>query len=167
MSIKKIFNEEEFHVKGGKNRQVKSSIKQVVDKETGEVISQEFEKHFVAEVKTDNFFMCFYENFGAFYGLKHLSDVKLIACLCELAEFNTGVVHLSTKIRRVISEKTGISKTNLSRNLKRLKESKLIEEEEGQVTINPAVFWKGSVKERFETIKNGGLTFNIRIVESV
>lgn len=165
MSKKLTRENNEVVLKTTKHKQVQSAFKQVIDKETGEILSQEVEKHFVAQIKTDNFFMCFFENFGAFYGLKHLSDAKLLACLCELAEFNTGIVQLSTKVRKTISEKTGIGLTNLSRNIKRLKDSDLISEEDGEVVINPAVFWKGSIKERVEIIRNGGLMFNIRIVE--
>lgn len=165
MSKKLTKEKNEIVLKTTKNKQVSSVFKQVTDKETGEILYQEVEKHFVAQIKTDNFFMCFFENFATFYGIKHLSDIKLLACLCELAEFNTGIVQLSTKVRRVISEKTGIGLTNLSRNIKRLKETGLITEEAGEVVINPAVFWKGSIKERFEIIKSGGLMFNIRIVE--
>ena len=165
MSKKITRDTTEVVVKSTKNKQVKTAYKQIVDKDTGEIIHQEFEKHFVAQVKSDNFYMCFFENFAPFYGLKHLSDAKLLACLCELAEFNTGIVQLSTKVRKVISEKTKIGLTNLSRNIKRLKETGLITEEYGEVVINPAVFWKGSIKERFEIIKSGGLLFNIRIVE--
>lgn len=167
MRNKLVKSATEFSVKTGKSKQVLSSIKEIVDSETGELLQQEVEKHFVTKVKSDNFFMCFFENFGAFYGLEHLSDVKLIACLCELAEFNTGVVQLSTKIRRVISEKTGIGLTNISRNIKRLKKSGLILEDEGEVTINPAVFWKGSTQERVEIIRSGGLTFSIKLVEAI
>lgn len=165
MAKKIIKDDNEIVLKTGKSKQIQSTYKQIIDKDTGELLSQEVEKHFVAQIKSDNFFMCYFENLAPFYGLKHLSDVKMLACLCELAEFNTGVVQLSTKIRKIISEKTKIGLTNMSRNIKRLVESDLISEEDGQVTINPAVFWKGSIKERIEIIKNGGLTFNVRIVE--
>lgn len=65
-------------------KNVKSIIKTVVDQQTGEVIDQTVEKHFVSEVKTDNFFMIFFESMGVFLGLKQPADMRLIACIYTL-----------------------------------------------------------------------------------
>lgn len=155
----------DFNVNLGKSKQVSSVVKQVVDKDTGEITIQEVEKVFITKVKTDNFFMCFFENFAHFYGLKHLSDIKLIASMCEEAEFNSGVVYMSKGKRIKICERAGISFTNMSKNLSRLVDSGLISESNGDYTINPAVFWKGSIKERIEVLRSGNLSFCIRLVE--
>lgn len=155
----------DFKLTIGKSKYVGSNLKRIVDNETGELIAQDVSKEFLTKIKSGNFFMCFFENFGAFYGLKYVSDTKLIAAMCELADYNTGVVHLTKKVRRELCDKAGISLSNLSKNLKRLLESGLVTEDEGDWQINPAAFWKGSLKTRTEIITNGGLKFNITLVE--
>src|SRR5690606_38562412 len=125
MSKKITRDTTEVVVKSTKNKQVKTAYKQIVDKDTGEIIHQEFEKHFVAQVKSDNFYMCFFENFAPFYGLKHLSDVKLLICLCELADMYTIILKLSTRVRIKISDNISIYITNHSRYINRLKKSRL------------------------------------------
>lgn len=154
----------EFTLTVGKTKQVANVIKTTVDNDTGEVLQQEVEKSFTTVVKTDNFFMCFFENFGAFYGLKTLADVKLMTCMCELAGYNTGIIQMNTKVRQLISQRTGLSVSNMSKNLKRLVAADLISVDCGQYTINPAVFWKGSLQERIDIIKSGGLTFKVRFI---
>jgi hypothetical protein len=153
-------------VKQGKNKFVGNEVITTVDERTGEIIETEVRKKFVSKVQTDNFFMCFFENFAGYYNIKHLADMKLIAAMCELAEFNTGVVHMTKKTRQIIHEKTGISLSNISRNLNRLKDLDLIAEDEGDYTINPAIFWKGSTTTRTEILKSGEMYFEIKLVEA-
>lgn len=153
-------------IKQGKNRFVGNEIITTVNSDTGEVINTEVSKKFVSKIETDNFFMCFIENMAGFYNIKHLSDVKLLTAMCELAEFNTGIVHMTKKTRQIIHDKTGISLTNMNKNLKRLKELGLIAEDEGDYTINPAVFWKGSTTTRTEILKSGEMYFEIKLVEA-
>jgi len=146
-------------------KNVKNVVKTVVDQSTGEIIDQTVEKHFVSEVKTDNFFMVFFESMGAFLGLKQPADMRLIACLCKIAQFDTGVVTLSPKVRRELSKEANISLSNMSKSFKRLVESGLLIEDEGDYIINPNVFWKGSMKTRTEILQSEGLTFQIKLVE--
>lgn len=152
-------------MKLGKSRLVKDVIKQVVDKETGEIIEQGVEKHFVSEVKTENFFMVFIENIAPFLGLKQAADMRLIACMCCIADYNTGIVHMTRKAKRDLCEKANISISNISRNLNRLMEVGLITEDDGDFTINPSVFWKGTTKTRTEFLQTGGMTFQITLIE--
>lgn len=146
-------------------RMTSTKVTQIVDKKTGELHAVETEKNFTVKVETERFYMCFFEKMGSFYGIKHLSDMKLIVCMCELAEFNTGVVHMTKKTREHIVFKTGISLSNISRNLKRLLATNLITEEKGDYTINPEVFWKGETKIRREVLNLDGIKFNITMVE--
>ncbi len=149
-----------------KTKKVSNVIKQVVDQETGELIDQTIEKHFVTKVDTDDFFMVFIENLAPFFGLKHPSDVRLITAMCTLAEFNTGIVKMSKKTRATLCEMSNISPTNISRSISRLVKMNLLVEDEGDYTINPNIFWKGSTATRAEVLKNGGLTFQIQLVDS-
>ena len=145
-----------------------TSIKtvQTINGTTGELETVEVEKNFRAKVEVDRFYMCFFEKMGSFYEIKHLSDVKLIACMCELAEFNSGIVHMTKRTRTIIGEKTGISIGNISRNLKRLITIKLIEEHEGDYTINAEVFWKGDTKMRAQILNDDGLNINITLLSN-
>src|SRR5690606_15731098 len=105
------------------------------------------------------------ENFGAFLGLKSAKDKNLIACMCAEADFNTGVVHMTTRVREKLCQQAGISVPNVSRNLNRLVAAGLISEDRGDYTINPGVFWKGTTKSRTEILQNGGLIFKVQVIE--
>ena len=147
-----------------KSKHVRDVVKQVIDKETGQVLDETVEKHFSTSVKTDSFFMVFFENFGTFLGLKNGSDIKLMACMCTKADFNTGLVRMSTSMRREICSEAGISLTNINKNLKRLSDVGLLILKEGDYVINPTVFWKGTMKSRTELLREGGMTFKVRLV---
>lgn len=150
-------------LKENKKRLVKNIEREVLT-EDGE-IKTTFEKHFVSEVKTDNFFMMFFENMAPFLKLKHASDIKLIACMSAKATFDKGDIHLTPKIRKELCAETGISYTNINKNLNRLKEVGLIIGEKSDYTINPSIFWKGTQKSRTEILKTSGMTFQIKIIE--
>lgn len=157
----------EVSVRVGKNTQVGNQVKTIVDSQTGEVITQEVEKVFTSVVKTDNFFMCFFENMAGFYGLKQVGDIKLLTALCEMAEYNTGEVMINTYTRKKLASRASISLSNISKNFNRLIKADLITLEEGRCVINPAVFWKGSTQERIELVKSGELSFKIRFIEAL
>lgn len=146
-------------------KMVSNVIKQIVDTETGEITDTTVEKHFVTRVKTDEFFMVFIENLAPFYGLKQAGDIRLMVAMCEMAEFNTGIIRMSKKIRQMLCDKANISYSNISRHLSRLSASKLIIEDDGDYTINPTIFWKGSTTTRTEVLQNEGLTFQITLYE--
>lgn len=144
---------------------VSNVVRQVVDHETGELLDQTVEKHFVTKVDTDSFFMVFIENLAPFFGLKQAGDVRLIIAMCKVADFNTGVVKMTKKTRMQLCEDANISVSNMNKNLKRLVECGLISEEDGEYTINPNIFWKGSTTTRTEVLKSDGLVFQIKLVE--
>lgn len=147
-----------------KSVNVKDVVKQVVDTETGEVVEQTVEKHFVRKVESESFFMVFFENFGAFLGLSNASDIKLMASMCSKADFNTGLVRLSSRLRSELCEEASVSKSNISKNLKRLSDAGLIIPQDGDYLINPKVFWKGTMKSRMELLEKEGLSFSVKLV---
>lgn len=149
----------------GKRKMYQSTTISKVNPETGELEEVEQIKDFVVKVDTEHFYMCFFEKMASFYGIKHLSDMKLMVSMCELAEFNTGIVHMTRKTRQRLCEQSGITITNLSRNLNRLIAIDLISYDEGDYTINPQVFWKGELKKRKELLEIDGLKFTITLVE--
>lgn len=137
---------------------------QTVDGATGELITVETEKNFLLKVDPERFYMCFFEKMSSFYGIKHISDMKIMVAMCEQAEFNTGIVTMSKRVRAIIGEKTGVSMSNISKNLKRLIDIDLIAEMNGDYVINPEVFWKGELKKRAELLEVDGIRFNVTLV---
>ncbi len=142
---------------------IKSETHQHVDPETGELITFDSSKLHVVKVENeDKFVQVYFEMLKTFYQLKYISDLKLIIELSAQADYNTGQVDLSPKLRENICEKIGLSKSHLSKSLKRLKDLQLIFGERGSYTINEAVFWKGDKKTRKELMKDKGLEFIIQ-----
>lgn len=135
------------------------------DPETGELHLLETSKTFRTRVEPDRFFSIYIERLASLYGIKQLSDIKVMIALCELAQYDTGVIHLNKNVRRTIQTKTKVSPTNLSKNIKRLAELDLLKYEDGTVTINPRIFWKGSMKVRRDLLKVGGLSFKVELYE--
>lgn len=74
-----------------------------------------------------------------------------------MAEFNTGVVRLTTQDRDEVCVQLNISKPNLSKNIKRLKDQGLLVGDRGVYTIDPKLFWKGDRKMRADLLQTEGL----------
>ncbi len=122
-----------------------------LDKSTGEIV--EVEKHFAIKVKNnEHFFSSFINSVGRLYNLKNVSDYKVIIELCCHAEYNTGVIHMSSHLRKQIIDKLGLSTQNFSNSISRLKELKLISGENGSFLINPEIFWIGDRETRLKLL---------------
>lgn len=139
-----------------------STFREVVDKETGEVLQYENSKTFTKKVTEDNFYMTFIDYIAPFYKLPP-NAMKLLSWMCKNAEFNTGTISITPADRAIIVEETGISSTTISSNLSTLKTNKLIDGGKGKFIINPQIFWKGELKARKELLKDSNLkvTFSI------
>lgn len=146
-----------------KIKRTKTYIKESV--ENGRVIDTTVTQEYKTAVNTDNFFMVFFENMGSFLGLKRMSDARLIACMCKLADFDTGRVLLTKEIREQLCKDCQVQYSNLSRSLTRLVSAGLLTGGKGTYTINPNIFWKGTTKSRTEILKTGGLTFKVTFVD--
>lgn len=136
---------------------VQSTETQYVDEETGQLIVTTTSKTHKIKVTEDNFFMTYITLLQPLYQLEHLADMKLIVKFCELAEFNTGKVSLSTARRGEICEELELSTSNFSKYIKRLKDKQLITGDKGEYEINPDIFWKGDRKSRAAILKDKGL----------
>lgn len=129
-------------------------IKEIVDKETGEVQIITTQKTFSIKSTSEEFFIIYTKFLSVFYGLTSLSDIKLFIKFCQLAQFDKGIVLIPTEIRKEIYEELNISSSQFSRSIKSLKSKKLIEGTKGKFRINPTVFWKGSEKTREKVMKD-------------
>jgi DNA repair photolyase len=86
--------------------------------------------------------------------------------LCQLAEFNSGKVSLSTGNRKEICDQLEINSQQFSKALKQLKELNLIDGESGMFTINPYIFWKGDQSiRRQELLNNKAFQITYEIVD--
>jgi hypothetical protein len=117
----------------------------------------------------DEFYMVFLKNTAPFFNIKYGDDIKVLAKLCEWAEFDKGIVYITSGRRKEISETLGIHKSNISTSLKRLKETNLLSGENGEFTINPVVFWKGSKATRMELMRKEGvqIMFNFALEHDI
>jgi biotin operon repressor len=138
-------------------RQTKTKTKEIYDGD-GVLVQVEQEKIFNIPVSSETFTMMYNSYLSKLYGIQHLSDIKLLTKFCEIAEFNTGRVKLTTADREAICTQLNISKPNLSKNIKRLKEEGLIDGDKGVYTLDPKLFWKGDRKARAELLKGEGLS---------
>jgi len=75
------------------------------------------------------------EKLEPFLDTSHLSDVKLLIAILKLREKHNGTLHLTYKSRKDLSQISGVSMNNMSRNFKRLKELGIIEVDEGEVIV--------------------------------
>ena len=84
-----------------------SHIEETVDANTGEL--KTIRKTFAVKTKTkEEFFMIFLTGLNAICSLSRPSDIKILATLCERAEYNTGKVRLTAEDRTAIMKKLGI-----------------------------------------------------------
>lgn len=113
------------------------------------------------DTMSEPFYITFLNYVGWMYDIRGNVALNVMAQLMELAEFNTGLVNLSTDSRRRIMESVGISSSALSRAISVLESKGAIArhryvnkrtgefiESKCSYVINPEMFWKGDMKSR-------------------
>lgn len=143
-------------------RKVSVDSTEIVRDEQGRTISTTTSKKFTVKTQQDSFYMTYFENLSGFYKLTSATDIKLISILCSKAEYNTGIVDLSTKFRDEICDTLGILSTQISRSLKSLEMKDLIIRDKDRIEINPSCFWKGTNETRNKLLKEGGLELRVK-----
>lgn len=119
-----------------------------INPETGEQEQIATKKTWSSSFKKDKFYMTFIEFVSPWYELKSDTAKNLLAKMCELAEYNTGVVRLTTAVRKEVCNDLHISPNTLTNNLSLLKSKKLIQGDKGDYIINAQIFWKGDAESR-------------------
>jgi DNA-binding transcriptional ArsR family regulator len=140
--------------------------KKYTNKTTGEIEELEASKWVTIRIgKDEKFWMTFCRYTAPLYQLTHVDDIKIIVKFCELAEYDSGVVHLTPSRRKEMVAELGMQQSNVSKSLKRLKEKSLITGEDGEYKITPTLFWKGERSKRVELLRDKGLqvTFNFKL----
>lgn len=139
--------------------------REIVDVTTGEVVKVDTQKTFTEKISPDSFYMTFIGYMSPLFNLH--SDVarSILDWMCMRAEYNSGVVDLSTSKRQKMCSDLSITSNQVTNNLKKLKELGLITGEKGEFTINPEIFWKGDTKTRQQVLEGKALKVSFEIVE--
>lgn len=122
--------------------------------ETGEIVTLVSAKEYSTKVESDKFYMTFIDYIAPLYKIKSENARKILAWMCSHAEYNTGVVSLTTADREQMASEIDICSNTITNNLSTLKKLGLISGEKGKFQINPQIFWKGDTKTRRELLKN-------------
>jgi hypothetical protein len=147
-------------------RTVTTSIKEVLDPQTGEIVKYESSKTYKEKINSENFYMVFLDYMAPLLKIKSHITRHVLDKLCQLAEFNSGKVSLSTGNRKEICDQLEINSQQFSKALKQLKELNLIDGESGMFTINPYIFWKGDQSiRRQELLNNKAFQITYEIVD--
>ena len=139
--------------------------REIIDVTTGELVKVDTQKTFTEKISPDNFYMTFIGYMSPLFNLH--SDVarSILDWMCMRAEYNSGVVDLSTSKRQKMCSDLSITSNQVTNNLKKLKELGLITGEKGEFTINPEIFWKGDTKTRQQVLEGKALKVSFEIVE--
>lgn len=138
---------------------IQPGYREYVDKKTGEIKLVEDNKLvFVKIGKDEKFWMTYCKYTAPIYQLTYADDIKVIVKFCELAEYETGTVHLTPARRKDMVKQLGMQQSNVSKSIRRLKEKNLVTGEDGEYVVSPLVFWKGERSKRLDYLKNKGLT---------
>lgn len=135
-------------------KKVQISTVRKIKFEDGKELILEDSKTFREKISEDSFYMVFIDYISPFFKIKSDSAKNLLIWLCNNAEFNTGKVSLTTKDRKELASKFKITNSAISRNLKILKDKKLISGDDGSFVIIPQVFWKGESSVRRKILAN-------------
>lgn len=136
---------------------------ETVDTETGEIITIVSAKEYSTKVESDRFYMTFIDYIAPLYKLKSENARKILAWMCSHAEYNTGIVSLTTADRQQMAEEIDICVNTITNNLASLKKLNLISGDKGRFQINPQIFWKGDTKTRKQLLDNKELTIKFSI----
>lgn len=111
-----------------------------------------------AKVKVKNeFVMTFVENFERLIPILTKTELRVMLCVLKYLNYQ-NVFNLTQK---AIIADTGISKPNVSKALKTLRERKILaENEHGVGYINPYIFAKGAVLEVKKNLPQMALVFD-------
>ena len=143
---------------------VQSVVKEVLDKETGEIYTIETSKTWSSKVHdTESFYMVFVNWISLEYQIKSDVAKSILTWMLTNAEYNTGKVRLTTVDREEVCKLYNITNNALSIYLNKLKKLNLIQGSKGIFNINPEIFWKGELSVRNKLLKDGNITFTISI----
>lgn len=138
----------------------------IINPETGEVLTIETSKTYTEKINPENFYMTFIDYVSPIYKLNSEVARRMLDWMCEHAGFNTGIVDLSTSKRKQMCSELNLANNQVSNNLKKLKDLNLISGEKGTFKINSEIFWKGELSvRRKEVLEGKNLEISFKIVD--
>lgn len=139
--------------------------REIVDVTTGEVVKVDTQKTFTEKIAPESFYMTFINYMSPLFNLN--SDVarNVLDWMCIRAEYNTGIIRLSTTDRVDMCSDLSITNNQITNSLKKLRDLNLITGEKGKFTINPEIFWKGDTKTRQQVLEGKSLKVSFELVE--
>lgn len=147
---------------------VSTTVKEVLDPTTGEVMQYEASKVYKEKINSENFYMVFLDYMAPLFKIKSNIARQILDRMCQMAQFNSGEVTIAPPDRKAICDELGINAQQFSKALKQLKELNLITGESGKFTINPYVFWKGDQSlRRKELLENKAFQITCEIIDDV
>lgn len=147
---------------------VSTTVKEVLDPTTGELMQYEASKVYKEKINSDNFYMVFLDYMAPLFKIKSNITRQVLDKLCQMAEFNSGYVSISSGTRKTLCDDLDINAQQFSKALKQLKNLNLITGESGNFTINPYVFWKGDQGlRRKELLENKAFQITCEIIDDV
>lgn len=149
-----------------KEKLIQTNVREVINPETGELVTLESSKITQKKIKEDSFYMTFIDFISPFInGLKTSDNARrVLTWLCSNAEFNTGKVSLTTSSRNRLCKELEISSNTLTNNLRKLKENNLISGEKGEFYIDPQIFWKGDLNARRKLLEDSEIQIKFEIL---
>ena len=147
-------------------RTVSTTVKEVLDPKTGELLQYEASKTYKEKITSENFYMIFLDYMAPLFKIKSHITRQVLDKMCQMAEFNSGNVSIASADRKAICDELEINAQQFSKALKQLKDLQLITGESGKFTINPYVFWKGDQAiRRKELLENKAFQITCEIVD--
>ena len=81
------------------------------------------------------------------------STTRVLWKMMEFAEYNTGIVYMTTQRKRELMEDCKVSTASYNRAISDLVECGVLYRDKGAYTVNCRMFWKGDAKTRAALIK--------------
>lgn len=134
---------------------VQETTRRTVDTYTGEMIDETTSKTFSVKKEVEPFFLTYSRCMSILYNLTSLTAIKILWKFLERAEYNTGIVYITSQVKKDIIDDLNISTSIYNKAIAILKEAEIISGNKGQYIINPNIHWKGDYKTREKLIKSG------------
>lgn len=123
-------------------------------------------KQFRIRVRSEEFFAVYLEHVGVLFKL-NATEIKILIYLCKKAKFDTGDVDITAADRIRMMGLFDVKKAAISKNINSLITKKILFGERGSFTINPRLFWKGSVESRNEIAKDITFEINYKVLDGL
>jgi len=138
--------------------------REIIDVNTGESVKVDTQKTFTEKINPEHFYMTFIDYIAPLYQLHSEVARRMLDWMCEHAEYNTGIVDLSTSKRQQMCSELNLANNQITNNLKKLKDLNLITGDKGSFTVNPEIFWKGDAQTRKDILNNKSLQVSFEII---